>query len=205
MDFFGLHLPSLAVAVATVPSTFTVVLAAFSRFDKDQSEANRKFSRDFLLGLKVDERKWTSFFADLFERFFGKQHLSIKCALRSFALSVVLILTIFTLWVVKTENLFAALTAPADIICWAPVIVFALLFVFVFLACGCIADYLSLWKTRFLLTKSNLLHCWRTAVIVVVGDAVATGLYIYRASCYCTRYFRVNSNRRNSYSINIWI
>jgi len=50
MDVLGYHKPGL-VGLGAV---FAAVYGAFAKFDGDQSEENRKFVRDWLLGLKVD-------------------------------------------------------------------------------------------------------------------------------------------------------
>ena len=67
MGMVGYHLPSILAAVIA----FVAVLVAFARFDKEQSEGTRHFMRDWLLGLKVDDRKWKQFFEELSARFFG--------------------------------------------------------------------------------------------------------------------------------------
>jgi hypothetical protein len=94
MGIFKYHLSSILAAVIA----FVAVLVAFARFDKEQSDDTRHFARDWLLGLKVDNRKWKQIFEELFARFFGPKHLSWKCASRSFLLSVVLLITIYALW-----------------------------------------------------------------------------------------------------------
>jgi len=58
MDVLGYHQPGL-VGLGAV---FAAVYGAFAKFDGDQSEENRKFVRDWLLGLKVDAGRWASFF-----------------------------------------------------------------------------------------------------------------------------------------------
>jgi hypothetical protein len=94
VDLFGIHLPSLAGAAAT----FAAVYTAFSKFDGDQSDDNRKFVRDWLLGLKVDEKDWKRFFEELFTNLFGSRHFSTKCVRQSLLLSVVLVGTLWLFW-----------------------------------------------------------------------------------------------------------
>jgi hypothetical protein len=166
LDILGHHLPSLAVAGAAAVAAFKAVLAAFTRFDKDQSDDNRKFVRDWLQGLAVDDRHWTKFFTNLFENFFGSKHLSMKCVRRSFGLSVILIITIIAIWSIQEHLAVGAFILSANVLFLSGLIN----------PSGCIADYLSLWKTRFLLTKSNMIRGWSTAAIVVVGDFIATTL-----------------------------
>jgi hypothetical protein len=55
VDILGYQLPSLI----GVGATFTSIYAAFAKFDTDQSEENRKFVREWLLGIKMDDRYWT--------------------------------------------------------------------------------------------------------------------------------------------------
>jgi hypothetical protein len=64
MDVFGYHIPSLAVVAAA----FSSVYAAFAKFDADQSDKNRQFVRQWLLGLKVDDGQWAQFFQELFSK-----------------------------------------------------------------------------------------------------------------------------------------
>jgi hypothetical protein len=79
MDIFGYHIPGLI----GVGATFGSVYGAFAKFDADQSEENRQFVREWLLGLKVDDQQWARFFKELFTRVFGDRHLSWKCFGRS--------------------------------------------------------------------------------------------------------------------------
>jgi hypothetical protein len=71
--------------------TFAAVYAAFARFDGDQSDSNRQFVRNWIIGMKPDERRWSQFFHELFSSLFGARHFSLKCLTRSILLSVVLI------------------------------------------------------------------------------------------------------------------
>jgi hypothetical protein len=159
MGIFGYHLPSILAAVIA----FVAVLAAFARFDKQQSDDTRHFARDWLLGLKVDNRKWKQFFEELFARFFGPRHLSWKCASRSFLLSVVLLIAIYALRKVTWDwpkfrgfnDPFFSTTAVA-------------------LIGAVIVNYLSLWKTRFLLTRVGSLRNAFVAAAIVIGDFLAT-------------------------------
>jgi hypothetical protein len=174
MDLFGYHLPTLA----GVGATFAFVYRIFAKFDSDQSDGNRKFIRDWLLGLTVDDRKWETFFREIFAKFFGPKHLSLRCVIRSTILSVSIILIIYAIWLgidsTRVESFKGALGN----------LVFAILFATV---CACIIDYLSLWKTRILLTKSHLSNRASTALLLVVGDFVATSflfLFVYTLIAY---------------------
>lgn len=154
MDIFGLHLSSFAAAAAA----FVAVLGAFARFDKDQSDDNRKFVRDWLRGLNVDDRQWTTFFTNLFEKFFGAKHLSMKCVRRSFGLSIVLI--ILLLWAMKREFDFFGYEFNTTT---HGVMKFVIFVVGTFLACGCITDYFSLWKTNLSVALGVFGRCVRYA------------------------------------------
>jgi hypothetical protein len=62
MDILGYHI----AGVVGLGALFAAVYGAFAKFDGDQSDDNRKFVRDWLLGLKVDGGRWASFFQELF-------------------------------------------------------------------------------------------------------------------------------------------
>jgi hypothetical protein len=159
MDVFGYHIPGLM----GVGATFGSVYGAFAKFDADQSDDNRKFVREWLLGLKADDRQWAQFFKELFTKVFGERHLSVKCAGRSASLSVMLLAAIWLYWFIEYRWMFSS--EGSDLI-----IERALFWTML----AVVADYLSLWKTRILLTRSSLLGNGLTAMTIVVGDALAT-------------------------------
>jgi hypothetical protein len=162
-----------AAALTGSAGAFGAVLKAFDSFDKNQSEMNRQFVRAWLLGFSADYQKWTSFFGELFQTLFGKKHLSLKCVGRSFMLSSALILTIYLIWLLKQPSLHPLRDAlDREILLEAG---------FIFIIAGCISDYLSLWKTRILLTKSKLLHTGVSTAGLVFADFIATCL-LYLAS-----------------------
>src|SRR6476620_318485 len=97
MDILDYHIPSLVGAGAA----FTSVYAAFAKFDADQSDKNRAFVREWLLGMKVDDRSWEYFFNELFARIFGGRHLSAKCIRRSASFSALLLTAIFATYIFK--------------------------------------------------------------------------------------------------------
>jgi hypothetical protein len=164
VDTAGYHVTVIAGAAAM----FSLVYWAFAKFDSDQSDANREFVRGWLLGLKVEDQKWNKFFDELFTRFFGTKHLSRKCVWRSFVLSAILLTTLLLIWVSKK---------PFSLEVWySGLAEKRLLILTVLVACGCVADYLSLWKTRILLINSYILRNFLTAMVVVAVDIVATGL-----------------------------
>lgn len=169
MDIVGYHIPVIVTAATAATTAFTAVLGAFARFDKDQSDDNRKFVRDWLLGLKVDTGSWNQFFLELFSRFFGSKHLSLKCVTRSFTLSFGIITGILLVFTVR-RVLTGESTIDSETSNFYP---FGLA-----LACGIVADYFSLWKTRFILTRINLFSNWFVALAAVIGDFLATTLIL---------------------------
>jgi hypothetical protein len=162
MDILGVHIPSLVGAGAA----FTSVYAAFAKFDADQSEDNRKFVRAWLLGLQVDDRRWGTFFTEIFTRIFGARHFSLKCLLRSAALSTSLLAILWGYWIARfgSDALLTQLQSPY----WPLGLV-----IFVGPP-ALVADYLSLWKTRALLTRSHLFANALATAAIVIGDAFAT-------------------------------
>jgi hypothetical protein len=145
---------SVVATLAAMAGAFTSVYKAFARFDIDQSPSNRVFVKDSVLGLRVDNQKWRQFFTELFARFFGDRHLSFKCMKRSFFLSTIIFAIIVTSWYLPALPRSRALFGTYRTIG--------------LFATSCIADYLSLWKTRLLLTN------FVVRPIVVIGDALAS-------------------------------
>ena len=99
MDLFGTHVPALAGAAAV--AAFAAVYKAFAKFDSDQSDDNRKFVRDWLAGIEVDQQRWNKVVEELFTKFFGSKHWSWKCLRRSLTLSAGLIVAVYVLWLVE--------------------------------------------------------------------------------------------------------
>jgi hypothetical protein len=171
VDILGYHIPS----VIGVGAAFTSVYAAFAKFDADQSDENRKFVREWLLGLRVDDRRWAQFFKELFTKIFGERHLSAKCFRRSASLTAALLVAIWTYAYIKegqeaVTELRQSYGVPSDM---PGVLLFAMAGLG-WMIFAIFADYLSLWKTRTLLTRPNLLSSGPTGMAVVVGDALAT-------------------------------
>jgi len=159
MDILGYHIPSLVGVGATFASVYT----AFAKFDADQSDKNRTFVRNWLLGFKADDRQWVQFFKELFAKVFGDRHLSAKCIGRSTIFSATLIGAIWTyryFYLYSIGEYDLLVLVPGAPLFWA--------------VSAIVADYLSLWKTRVLLTGTSLLGSGLAAIAVVVGDAFAT-------------------------------
>ena len=159
MDFAGWQLPGVLSAGAT----FTSVYAAFARLDRIQSRANRQFVSRWLLGLKTNGTDWRVFFVEVFGRFFGRKHLSWRCVIASFGLSVLLVSVVVLISFLRTVD---PVTQVENLVDFG-----------VIAATACIADYASLGKTRLLLT-SRLLQGKGAAflLLVVAADFVATTL-----------------------------
>jgi hypothetical protein len=158
VDLFGYHLPGLV----GIGAAFAAVYGAFAKFDGDQSDENRKFVRDWLAGINVDERRWNKVVEEIFIKFFGSRHWSWKCLRRSFALSAGLIIAVWLFWEVRWGNPFG----------WRPgVLEMAIFLSFLSAAVG---DFLSLWKTRYLLTRVGSFSSRFAIVTTVAGDFIAT-------------------------------
>jgi hypothetical protein len=151
MDIGGIHVPT----VVTSSAAFGAVWSAFARFDRMQSRTNRRFIGRWLLALQEPERHWNAFFAELFTKFFGKEHFSWKCFLRSITLTLVIVGSLFGF------N-FALIGIPP-------------LVVVIMVLCGtCVNDYISLGKTRFLLTRMTRTDKLFIMAAVVIADLVTT-------------------------------
>jgi hypothetical protein len=170
VDILGYHIPSM-VGVA---AAFTSVYAAFAKFDADQSDKNREFVRDWLLGLKVDDRRWAQFFKELFTKVFGERHLSAKCFRRSAALSAALLAVLWTYAYFRYGREVSPELQRYEIYQDASADRLFAIQALGWTAFAVFADYLSLWKTRALLTRTNLLSSGLAGIAVVIGDALAT-------------------------------
>jgi hypothetical protein len=181
MDILGFHLPGLTAVVAT----FTAVYGAFARFDGDQSDENRQFVRSWLLGLKVKPEGWQSVFTEIFSKFFGPKHWSLKCLMRSLLLTFFVILVLSLMYGPGAKETWSGTqwhatrvgglsSGVSDFFRFLPLAILPFL-------SACFADYFSLWKTRFFLTRKALLNNPVTAIGVVLIDAVATLAILYLA------------------------
>jgi hypothetical protein len=84
MDIAGIHVPALVA----MGGAFSSVYSAFSRFDRIQSPANRKFVSIWVKGIKIDPSGWDHFYNETFTKFFGERHLSFKRFSRTVLLTV---------------------------------------------------------------------------------------------------------------------
>jgi hypothetical protein len=158
MDILGSNLLKiLAGSGATFGSVYTV----FSKFDEVQSDDNRAFTSKVLLGIPVElEHNWATFFSEIFTRFFGKEHLSLSCAVRSVILTTAFVAIIFVTRPGKVE------LDPVD-------------FILIWTA-ACVSGYINLGKTRYIFT-----HIEQTSMIysiaLVAIDVIVT-LIVYLMS-----------------------
>jgi hypothetical protein len=169
MDVFGIHIPSLAIAATAASSVYSSVYLAFKAFDSDQSDKNREFVRQWLLGLKVDDQQWARFFKELFAKVFGEKHFSAKCIRRSALLTVGLVgsLQAYNYFTFTRQHIPGVLSLSIS----DPLL---LINTITWIFAAVVADYFTLWKTRALLTSPRWFGNALAATGIVVGDAIAT-------------------------------
>jgi hypothetical protein len=172
MDIWSIHIPTLAAAGLAGAAAFGSVYNVFKAFDSDQSKEQRRIVHDWLLGLAVNEQKGQQFFLELFARFFGTKHLSWKCARRSFALSATLFVAIIVIRYLHQGG--TTLMLLKDLLDKNTLFELG-----IYLAFACIANYLSLWKTRITLTKIRFSQSGFLALAIVAGDFFATTVIFY--------------------------
>lgn len=156
MDISGFHVPSILSA----SGTFASVYGAFSRFDGIQSEANRSFVSSWLKGFKAPQAEWSAFFLEIFRNFFGEKHLSLKCFWRSALLSVFIAAAITAPKLLPVSSGDFTGDVVETLLSW--------------LVASCITDYLSLWKTRALLTRFDAVRKRTTVAGLIAIDFVGT-------------------------------
>jgi len=162
MDIGGFVIPTVVAAVASAGAAFTAVYGTFSRFEEIQSQENRLFIGQWLLGLPVPKRGSEIFFIELFNKVFGRSHWSVRCAIASFVLSGFFLALAFLAnysgsWQTGSNyNPLAGVGWPIS-------------------ALGaCLIDYVSLWKTRLVLTKVSTLHSALASLVFVLFDFILT-------------------------------
>ena len=117
----------------------------------------------------------TSFWRELFTYLFGPRHLSLRCAVTSVLLSIFLVTLILAVTGFLSQE-----TVVVSML-WMPLIItpeekcrIAIYLVVV----GCVCDYLSLWKTRFLLTRVRSASFARLLCLAFGDFAATTLLYL---------------------------
>jgi len=115
------------------------------------------------------ESTWSHHFCNLFDAVFGARHLSLKCFLRSSLASVVAVLLLYVLF----AEILGVMGGRAlgDLSLW-DAIKFAV-------AINIIADYVSLFETRWLLRRFERVRSVPGQLGVLAADAVFTGTIIW--------------------------
>jgi hypothetical protein len=155
---------------------FLSVKKFFEDVEKPLNETTKREIAAWVLGVKPSEsiRDWRSTFVNMFNKVFGERHWSWKCFWRS---------CLFTVTVTLVVMLEAALFAGSSRGSFSPVLRrpsgFALAFAFTILA-SFLSDYLSLWKTRFLM---NVGRTERSIVLNFVFLAIDILLTLLLAWC----------------------
>jgi hypothetical protein len=186
MNLLGYHIPSLAIVAVTWVSFYK----AFATIDKDQSDDQRRFFKDWLLGIHGDDRRWAYFFTELFTTLFGKKHFSLRCARRSFMLSAILIFLVYVILGIRHPQ-------PIRTGNWLANFMVFIIFFAASLIPGSIADYFSLWKTRLLLTKTRLFRSAALSLVVLMVDFMATTIFFsvsYVAVSFCYALYVANGD-----------
>jgi hypothetical protein len=162
--------PAGLTAIATQTGVglglFYAVVKFFDTVGDRLSEDTRLEIAVWLLDLKSAPRmeKWPATFAKLFDRVFGKRHLSFRCFWRSGVAS-------FCAIVISSATYF--LTIHESLIRDAAAIV-----VFSLFACcvNLVPDYLSLLETRYCLRKLATRDSVVLIALLFIGDLVVTGV-----------------------------
>src|ERR1043166_10211976 len=173
MDIGGIHIPTLIGTGAGASAAFTAVYGTFSHFEKIQSRQNRLFVSQWLLGLQVPKEGSEKFFVELFNKLFGFRHWSVRCGVTSFILSSFLITftffgSYFGFWSssewgdVHPIYGFQNVRGAEGLIYW--------------IIGACLIDYLSLGKTRFMLTRLSALQSLIASIGLVVADFIITSV-----------------------------
>lgn len=163
MDIGGFHLPTMMGAIAAGGAAFTAVYGIFSRFDDIQSQENRTYVSRWLFGLQVPKKGSEHFFVDLFNKLFGPKHWSFRCALTSIILTIFFLIFAFFVNPSGTTSSHETHYNPLASVSWRHWAMGA-----------CVVDYLSLWKTRLILTKISTLHNVLASAFFVLFDAIIT-------------------------------
>jgi hypothetical protein len=132
----------------------------FSFIDRTQKPYNRKNLANWIRGYNASSmiEQWTQWSRDIFISYFGSSHLSLKCFTRSVYITLVASLLSF-----KTHALYwlyvyqmkpsAAYVLACMFLGWYVAII--------------VSGYLILWKTRFLLLRSQSRFS-RTSTMIIL-------------------------------------
>jgi hypothetical protein len=125
----------------------------------------------WLLGVKVGQRMepWPDTFAKVFDRVFGKEHLSWKCFLRSSVASCATIgITLLATFAIHNLNWYVAKNILKEAPGWLLVVL---------LVTNLVPDYISLLKTRLLLRVAQRSRSRSYLMTILVAEFLVT-LYI---------------------------
>jgi hypothetical protein len=152
-----------------------IVWKFFERVEAVLTDSTKLEIAVWLVGMKQIGPKvepWPDTFAKIFDRVFGKRHLSWKCLIRSCLASYSV--AIIAIGIVVSSSLHAIVThnreAPASVL-------LRLIPRFVFLALfgNVLPDYISLLETRFALSLMNrFISAWLWMVIIVADLIITT-------------------------------
>jgi hypothetical protein len=159
MEIAGINVPGV---MASGAAAFVAVWQLSKNIEKIQSRRNRQFVGRWLLALQGPDRHWNSFFSDLFIKFFGPIHVSWQSVRKSIALTFFLLVAVFLFDFGKI-----GLLPPLS--------------VFIYISCAAFMnDYLSLGKTRYLLTQLTKSDSLIRMMLIVFADVLtSTILYAF--------------------------
>jgi hypothetical protein len=172
--------PSAPFAAGVV--LFGVVWGFFKGVESVLKDDTKLEIAIWLLGVKVGQKlePWPETFAKVFDRVFGKKHLSWKCFLRSCAASYALGAVVIVLSLLRWREYFAL----RDPLVW-------LAFIALSLINAAIPDYVSLLETRYVLKAMKRVRfgaVWGLLICLDLAITFALGLFGAYATIYvCAR------------------
>lgn len=123
----------------------------------------------WLMGKQLEEH-WASSFTALFDTVFGRQHLSLRCMIRSAIASMIAVVVIWALM---------GIGGVYDLRLRTELDLGVLLVVFLF--ANLVADYLSLLETRWLLGWLSKPRALPVQIAALIADFVVSGTIIWTA------------------------
>lgn len=154
-------------------ATTLAVLGLFWKADDAFSDEFRELVAKRLQRMTIDtyEGDWPESFANMFDRLFGKEHLSLRCAVRSCVASVlaVIILTAISAFVDPIH--IQRITSPSltdIVIIFGGTVIFNLL-----------PDYFSLLETRYSIKLIIRCRSNVTRSVILVADLIATVIIFF--------------------------
>lgn len=114
------------------------------------------------------EDTWAGHFRNLFDRVFGKKHLSLMCFTRS---SVISILAVLLIYLFFSKIVGVLDRAPEGITLLKAIVLGTLI--------NIVPDYISLLETRWLLKHIDRFKSFWSQILVLLVDVVITGVIIW--------------------------